>query len=44
MKWRDLQENWGLSSIKLNMKFAELEFTPNPDDEIAAIVYIRYLK
>lgn len=29
-------ENWGLTSIKLNMKFAELEFSPNPEDEKAA--------
>lgn len=36
MKWNDLLENWGLNSIKLNLKFAQLEFTPNPDDEIAA--------
>ena len=30
MKWRDLFENWGLTGIKLNLKFAELEFKPNP--------------
>ena len=36
MKWRELFENWGLTGIKLNLKFAELEFKPNPDDEIAA--------
>jgi hypothetical protein len=36
MKWRDMLENWGLTSIKLNLKLAEMEFTPNPEDEIAA--------
>ena len=36
MKWRDLFENWGLTGIKLNLKFAELEFKPNPQYEIAA--------
>lgn len=36
MKWRDLFENWDLKGIKLNLKFAELEFKPNPQDEIAA--------
>ncbi|MNB97898.1 hypothetical protein D3C81_1545280 [compost metagenome] len=36
MKWKDMLENWGLTSIKLNYKFAEMEFTPNPEDEIAA--------
>ncbi len=36
MKYRDLFENWGLTSIKLNLKFAEAEFTPKPEDEEAA--------
>lgn len=36
MKWRDLFENWDLSGIKLNLQFAEIEFKPNPQDEIAA--------
>jgi hypothetical protein len=36
MKWKDLFENWGLNKIKLNLKFAEFEFQPNPDDEICA--------
>ncbi len=36
MKVKDLFENWGLSSIKLNIKFAELEFNPNTEDEDAA--------
>lgn len=36
MKFRELFENWGLTNIKINLKFAELEFTPNPEDEIAA--------
>ncbi|XWX62428.1 hypothetical protein AusDCA_2539 [Desulfitobacterium sp. AusDCA] len=36
MKWRDLFENWDIKGIKLNLKFAELEFKPNPQDEIAA--------
>jgi len=36
MKIRDLFENWGLTGIKLNFKFAEIEFSPSPEDEIAA--------
>ena len=36
MKIGDLFENWGLTGIKLNLKFAEIEFSPNPEDEIAA--------
>nr|WP_207716977.1 hypothetical protein [Clostridium beijerinckii] len=29
-------ENWGLTNIKLKLKFAELEFKPNAEDEEAA--------
>jgi hypothetical protein len=36
MKIKDLFENWGLSSLKINMKFLEAEFNPNPEDEEAA--------
>ena len=36
MNFKDLFTKWGLSSVKLNLKFAELEFTPNHDDEIAS--------
>ena len=36
MKWNDLFENWKINKIKLNFKFAQLEFEPNPEDEIAA--------
>lgn len=36
MKWKNLLENWGLTSVKLNMKFAEMEFSPNQNDEKAA--------
>jgi len=36
MKYKDLFENWGLTRINLNLKFANIEFSPKPDDEIAA--------
>jgi len=36
MKFQELFTRWGLSSVKLNLKFAELEFCPNENDGIAA--------
>lgn len=35
-KFSELFERWGLKSIKLNVKFAELEFSPTDDDQTAA--------
>lgn len=35
-KFSELFRKWGLSNIKLNVKFAELEFTPSEDDQTAA--------
>lgn len=36
MKYQDLFENWGLKSIKLNLKFMEAEFVAEPEDQDAA--------
>lgn len=36
MKWRDWLEKWGLTAIKFNVGFAELEFQPNDADRKAA--------
>lgn len=36
MKFNELFEKWNLKSIKLNIKFADLEFAPNQADEDAA--------
>jgi hypothetical protein len=36
MKFKELFAKWGLSRVSLNLKFAELEFSPNESDEIAA--------
>ena len=36
MKIKDLLRKWELNSIKINIKFAELEFSPTDDDQIAA--------
>lgn len=36
MKYQDLFENWGLKSIKLNLKFMEAEFVAEPEDQEAA--------
>lgn len=36
MKFGELFRQWQLSSIKLNTKFAELEFSPTDDDQTAA--------
>lgn len=36
MKFKDFFRKWNLDSIKLNCKFAELEFSPTDDDQTAA--------
>ena len=36
MKFKDFFRKWNLDSIKLNCKFAELEFSPTEDDQTAA--------
>ena len=33
---KDLLETWGLSSLKINLKFLEAEFKPSPEDQQAA--------
>ena len=33
---KDFFRKWGLSKIKLNLKFAEMEFIPTDDDQTAA--------
>jgi hypothetical protein len=36
MTFNDLFKKWGLKNIKLNIGFAEMEFSPTQDDMIAA--------
>ena len=36
MTFSDLFRQWGLTSIKLNVEFAEMEFKATEDDQIAA--------
>lgn len=36
MKWAEKISKWNFSSLKINMKFAEMEFTYTDTDEIAA--------
>lgn len=36
MKWRDWIETWGLTSLKLKLKFLEMEFKPKDADRNAA--------
>lgn len=36
MKYQELFENWGLKSLKLNLKFMEAEFVAVPEDQEAA--------
>lgn len=36
MTFSDLFRQWGLNNIKLNIGFAEVEFTPTEDDQTAA--------
>lgn len=44
MKWKDLLENWGLSSIKLKAGFLESEWKPtDPDKDAAWDLYVELL-
>lgn len=44
MKRRDFLEKWGLSKLKINVKFLEAEFDPrDPDREAAWELYIELL-
>ena len=44
MKRRDFLEKWGLSKLKLNVKFLEAEFNPrDPDREAAWELYVELL-
>lgn len=36
MQWRDWLANWGLDSLKINVKFLEMEWSPKDDDRNAA--------
>ena len=36
MKWRDWLANWGLDSLRINLKFLEMEWTPQDADRNAA--------
>lgn len=36
MKWSKWLDEWELSSLKIKMPFAEMEFNPSPEDKIAA--------
>lgn len=36
MTFKDLFQRWGLTSIKLNLGFADVEFNPTDDDQTAA--------
>ena len=36
MKWRDWLANWGLDSLRINLKFLEMEWTPQDADRSAA--------
>ena len=36
MKRRDFLERWGLSSLKINLGFLEVEFAPSDPDRAAA--------
>lgn len=44
MKWRDLLENWGLTSLKLKAGFLETEWKPtDPDKDAAWDLYVELL-
>ena len=36
MKWRKWLENWDMTSLKINLKFLEMEWKPNDEDAAAA--------
>ena len=44
MKWNKWLENWNMTSLKINVKFLEMEFKPSePDKEAAWEMYIELL-
>ncbi len=44
MKWRDLLENWGMTSLKLKAGFLETEWRPSdPDKDAAWDLYVELL-
>ena len=44
MKWRDLLENWGLTSLKLKAGFLETEWKPtDPDKDAVWDLYVELL-
>jgi len=44
MKWRDLLEKWGMTSLKLNAGFLETEWKPtDPDKDAAWDLYVELL-
>jgi hypothetical protein len=44
MKWRDLLENWGMTSLKLKTGFLETEWKPtDPDKDAAWDLYVELL-
>lgn len=44
MKWRDWLENWGMTSLKVNAGFLEMDWAPNnPDKNAAWELYIELL-
>lgn len=44
MKWKDLLENWGLTSLKLKAGFLETEWKPTePDKDAAWDLYVELL-
>lgn len=36
MRWRDWLDNWKMSSLKINVKFLEMEWKPEDGDKDAA--------
>ena len=36
MRWRDWLDNWGMTKLKINAGFAEMEFAPTKQDRHAA--------
>lgn len=44
MKWKKWLENWDMTSLKINLKFLEMEWTPKePDKDAAWEMYIELL-
>lgn len=36
MRWKKWLENWDMTSLKINVKFLEMEWKPNDEDKAAA--------